>query len=296
MAEESEVPIDEKHLIILYWIKTIVYSFSIIFAIILLFIFLFGNKQKNFKVIINTQLCIILIISFITTAIPKYNQIGLPESLFYQFLGAIFDQIQTLFFQIITFILLYSYLLLEHIEFIKAHDKCLKILYFSFIWACVPLFTYIEIFVGKMKRNSQGEYVNDSKIFNLVKMTLFLIEVIIQIVSLIKIIKRYNNLSEEEKGTIENKNERKIIYLGISQLFFVILALLLMILVNNFVYALPFLYVTITTEFLSPLFFLFVYAYDEEDFEILRQFCCKNKGKIKSEDINEQQYINLFNQ
>ena len=86
-------PIEQKHLIILYWIKTIVYSFSILFAIILLLIYIFGKKQKTFKLLIITQLCILMIVSFITSAIPKYPEIGKPESLFFKFIGATYEQI-----------------------------------------------------------------------------------------------------------------------------------------------------------------------------------------------------------
>ena len=112
-------------------------------ALMLMIIYIKEKPVINLKRGINIQFTIALFIYTIVVSIPN-EHFFFPENKSCDVLSSIKINIQILIFSLITIILLYSYLVVEHTEFIRKHYNSLKIGAFSYIYLFFIVFSILN--------------------------------------------------------------------------------------------------------------------------------------------------------
>ena len=283
----SEISFTQGEIALLYSIILIIYTVVLFFTVTLSIIYCVNKKKVNLRTILNTQLFIIVLICFATKSIQCITNITnnpLNNSTFIKILNSIYNTISLLFFSIITLILLYSDLLIEFTEFMNKYSTFFFYLSSSFLNAFYYQINFLVLF-GQLQINFIHEFDNHNSTIGVINYSIFGFLLILQIICIYKITKKYNEMKEDYKEDNEGNDKKRILNLGYSQ--FVVMIIATITITTSYYSNYKFLiYLGTIFNAISLGVFLFFYGYDYEDSKTLKKwlFCKCEKKEIKPDD------------
>ena len=177
----------------------------------------------------------------------------------------------------IAFILFYSYLFLEHTEFIEQNSKIIIIIFHAITWSYVIVINIVYVILEDKSSNKVGEPVNSSTGIIIADNLYIYILLFFQFFSFYKIIRYYKTIKEEIEDEREIEEKKQIMNLGFS-LIFIVVSLLLSFSSSLFSNNLFWVYFFRTLSSLNSVIYLFFYGYDKEDIDTLKRWIlCKNE-------------------
>ena len=253
-------------------------------ALMLMVVYIKEKPTINLKRGINIQFTIIVIIYTIIVSIPNEHFFFSPRKSC-DVLSSIKINLQILIFSFISIILLYSYLVVEHTEFIRNNYTSLKIGVFSFIYIFFFVFSALNS-LPAMKEMSFGECTIDYPPLQAITYSYLTVLLIIQIFCLWKIYQAFKISAEQEQNEeITNRDRKKIMYIGIAQAIVTIASPLRILIFRNEHSPVALLILFKIIEQLGTLIYLIAYAYDENDTDCLKNlFTCSKPERAQTLD------------
>ena len=278
---------------ILYIVCVFLYIICDFFAFLLLAIYCKKDKKKNTKFQINIQLCLTIIISSITVFIPRFSLYPHNDSLLFNYITTIQINMKFTSFALITFILLYSYFLIEHTEFIQKHGFGFKYGIMAFIWIYAIVMTPLTVIYGENVLDSVLDYQTDGAVMKYLGYGYFGIMLIIQILSVYKIYKSYKENKECVDEEVSEYERRNLIKLGVAEIILLVVCSAAVAGRNKKDW-LWLIYLSKIFQYGFPCVLLLIYSYDEDDFNTMKSWVfCKNE--VKDEELKNE-FIRLTDQ
>ena len=270
-------------------------SLSFIGALLssILIVISISHRQK-LKRIVNCEFASIMVGSFLIKCIQSFFIIvnnPLYDSLLSKILNSFYNTIQIVAFGIITLILTYSYLVLEHTEFIKVYYNIF--IFHIGLWIYCIVITVVLVLFGNLTLSNTKDYIDNNSFISIANLLIFGLLLALQIFCLYKIYKQYKELSKEDKEEREGQDKKRIISLGLAEIILMITA---SVSLSTFYYTSMkiILYLSKILQALSPLVYLFIYGYDTEELMVVKNkiLCCdSNKQK---EEKNKDPELSLI--
>ena len=151
-------------------------------------------------------------------------------------------------------------------------------MHFNIRSICLVLF-------GQLQINFIHEFDNHNSTIGVINYSIFGFLLILQIICIYKITKKYNEMKEDYKEDNEENDKKRILNLGYSQ--FVVMIIATITITTSYYSNYKFLiYLGTIFNAISPGVFLFFYGYDYEDSKTLKKwlFCKCEKKEIKPDD------------
>ena len=271
---------------ILYIVSVLLYFICDFFAFLLLANYCKKNKKKNTKFQINIQLCLTIIISSITVFIPRFSLYPHNDSLFFNYISTIQRNLKFTSFGLVTFILLYSYFLLNHTEFIQKHGFGFKYGIMAFIWIFAIVMTPLTVIYGENTLDSVLDYETDGNVIKNLGYGYFGIMIVIQIVSVYKIYKSYKENRECLDDEVNEYERRKLVKLGVAEIILLVVCTAAVAGRNKKDW-LWLIYVSKIFQYGFPCVLLLIYSYDEDDFNTMKSLLlCKKE--VKDDELKDE--------
>ena len=233
-------------------------------ALMLMIIYIKEKPVINLKRGINIQFTIAIVIYTIVVSIPN-DHFFFPEKQSCDVLSSIKINIQIFNFSLITIILLYSYLVVEHTEFIRKHYNTLKIGVFSYIYLFFIVYSIVNSRFD-MKTLNFGECTIEYPPLLWTTFIYLAALLIVQLFCLWKIYQAFKVSAEQEQNEeITNRDRKKIMYIGNAQAIVTIVSPIRIYLFRKDNTPLALLIIFKLIEQLGALIYLIAYAYDEND-------------------------------
>ena len=253
-------------------------------ALMLMVVYIKEKPTINLKRGINIQFTIIVLIYTIIVSIPN-EHFFFSEKKSCEVLSSIKINLQILIFSLISIILMYSYLVVEHTDFISNHYTSLKYGVFSYIYIFFFVFSALNS-LKPMKEMGFRECTIDYFPLQAITYTYLSVLLIIQIFCLWKIYQAFKISEEQEKNEeITNRDRKKIMYIGLAQAIVTIAAPLRILVFRNDQSHVALLILFKIIEQLGTLIYLLAYAYDENDTDCLKTlFTCSKPERAQTLD------------
>ena len=256
-------------------------------ALVLMIIYIKERPAINLKRGINIQFTIIVIAYTIVVSIPN-EHFFLTEKRSCEVLSSIKINLQILVFSLISIILIYSYLVVEHTNFIKEHYTLLKYGVFSYIYIFFFVFSTLNS-IPEMKQMNFGECTIDYVPLQAITYGYLGILLIIQIFCLWKLYKAFKVSAEHEQNEeITNRDQRKIISIGIAQAVVTLFSPIRIIVFRIEDSPVALLIIFKIIEQLGTIFYLIAYAYDENDTDTLKNILTCNSEKEREKTLDDK--------
>ena len=282
IMSSDDKPFSDKEITTFYVVIISILSIGAIFSLLLLCIYYINKKRKNLKYYLNIQISLITIICFILKIIYGYLIIAYPSDLITItkiIINGLFFLLSLQFLATIAFILFYSYLFLEHTEFIEQNSKIIIIIFHVITWSYVIIINIVYVILDDKSSNKLGEPVNSSTGIIIADNLYIYILLFFQFFSFYKIIRYYKTIKEEIEDEGEKEQKKQIMNLGFS-LILIVVSLLLSFSSSLFSNNLFWVYFFRTLSSLNSVIYLFFYGYDKEDIDTLKRWIlCKNEEK-----------------
>ena len=257
-------------------------------ALMLMIIYIKEKPVINLKRGINIQFTIALFIYTIVVSIPNEHFFFLEEKKSCYVLSSIKINIQILIFSLITIILLYSYLVVEHTEFIRKHYNSLKIGVFSYIYLFFIVYSILNSLFD-MKTLNFGECTIEYPPLLWTTYIYLAALLIVQLFCLWKIYQAFKISAEQEKNEeITNRDRKKIMYIGNAQAIVTIVSPIRIYLFRKDNTPLALLIIFKLIEQLGALIYLFAYAYDENDTVYLKNMLTCSSDKERTQTLDDK--------
>ena len=282
IMSSDDKPFSDKEIATFYVVIISILSIGAIFSLLLLCIYYINKKRKNLKYYLNIQISLITIICFILKIIYGYLIIAYPSdpiTITKIIINGLFFLLSLQFLATIAFILFYSYLFLEHTEFIEQNSKNIIIIFHVITWSYVIIINIVYVILDDKSSNKLGEPVNSSTGIIIADNLYIYILLFFQFFSFYKIIRYYKTIKEEIEDEGEKEQKKQIMNLGFS-LILIVVSLLLSFSSSLFSNNLFWVYFFRTLSSLNSVIYLFFYGYDKEDIDTLKRWIlCKNEEK-----------------
>ena len=282
IMSSDDKPFSDKEITTFYVVIISILSIGAIFSLLLLCIYYINKKRKNLKYYLNIQISLITIICFILKIIYGYLIIAYPSdpiTITKIIINGLFFLLSLQFLATIAFILFYSYLFLEHTEFIEQNSKIIIIIFHVITWSYVIIINIVYVILDDKSSNKLGEPVNSSTGIIIADNLYIYILLFFQFFSFYKIIRYYKTIKEEIEDEGEKEQKKQIMNLGFS-LILIVVSLLLSFSSSLFSNNLFWVYFFRTLSSLNSVIYLFFYGYDKEDIDTLKRWIlCKNEEK-----------------
>ena len=282
IMSSDDKPFSDKEIATFYVVIISILSIGAIFSLLLLCIYYINKKRKNLKYYLNIQISLITIICFILKIIYGYLIIAYPSdpiTITKIIINGLFFLLSLQFLATIAFILFYSYLFLEHTEFIEQNSKIIIIIFHVITWSYVIIINIVYVILDDKSSNKLGEPVNSSNGIIIADNLYIYILLFFQFFSFYKIIRYYKTIKEEIEDEGEKEQKKQIMNLGFS-LILIVVSLLLSFSSSLFSNNLFWVYFFRTLSSLNSVIYLFFYGYDKEDIDTLKRWIlCKNEEK-----------------
>ncbi len=282
IMNSDDKPFSDKEITTFYVVIISILSIGAIFSLLLLCIYYINKKRKNLKYYLNIQISLITIICFILKIIYGYLIIAYPSdpiTITKIIINGLFFLLSLQFLATIAFILFYSYLFLEHTEFIEQNSKIIIIIFHVITWSYVIIINIVYVILDDKSSNKLGEPVNSSTGIIIADNLYIYILLFFQFFSFYKIIRYYKTIKEEIEDEGEKEQKKQIMNLGFS-LILIVVSLLLSFSSSLFSNNLFWVYFFRTLSSLNSVIYLFFYGYDKEDIDTLKRWIlCKNEEK-----------------
>ena len=282
IMSSDDKPFSDKEIATFYVVIISILSIGAFFSLLLLCIYYINKKRKNLKYYLNIQISLITIICFILKIIYGYLIIAYPSDLITItkiIINGLFFLLSLQFLATIAFILFYSYLFLEHTEFIEQNSKIIIIIFHVITWSYVIIINIVYVILDDKSSNKLGEPVNSSTGIIIADNLYIYILLFFQFFSFYKIIRYYKTIKEEIEDEGEKEQKKQIMNLGFS-LILIVVSLLLSFSSSLFSNNLFWVYFFRTLSSLNSVIYLFFYGYDKEDIDTLKRWIlCKNEEK-----------------
>ncbi len=257
-------------------------------ALMLMIIYIKEKPVINLKRGINIQFTIALFIYTIVVSIPNEHFFFLEEKKSCYVLSSIKINIQILIFSLITIILLYSYLVVEHTEFIRKHYNSLKIGAFSYIYLFFIVFSILNSLFD-MKPLNFGECTIEYAPLQWITYVYLGALLIVQLFCLWKIYQAFKISAEQEKNEeITNRDRKKIMYIGLAQAIVTIVSPIRIYLFRKDDTSLTLLIIFKILEQFGALIYLIAYAYDENDIVYLKNMLTCSSDKERTQTLDDK--------
>ena len=282
IMSSDDKPFSDKEIATFYVVIISILSIGAIFSLLLLCIYYINKKRKNLKYYLNIQISLITIICFILKIIYGYLIIAYPSdpiTITKIIINGLFFLLSLQFLATIAFILFYSYLFLEHTEFIEQNSKIIIIIFHVITWSYVIIINIVYVILDDKSSNKLGEPVNSSTGIIIADNLYIYILLFFQFFSFYKIIRYYKTIKEEIEDEGEKEQKKQIMNLGFS-LILIVVSLLLSFSSSLFSNNLFWVYFFRTLSSLNSVIYLFFYGYDKENIDTLKRWIlCKNEEK-----------------
>ena len=273
-----EEPFDTWQLYALYiFIVTIIGS-TTIFYIMLLIVFSFQKVECSLKRFMNILMCSTLIILSITYFIPQYKNILNNNSDFtlpsYCIVIATFnDVLKLICCAHYSFVFLYSYVVIYHIDFISENPIAFPSAFLGFYWTCGIIMIIFYSREKNVKLLNTGECEAENNVSRAINLLYLFSTFVINVFSLFKIYKQFK-ISKGNEEDLKYKFMKKLVILGAIQLSVGIILPFFFALKQNFYV----LIVRVLFETVRNFTFIYIYTFDEETKKMfMKTFFCKEE-------------------